>query len=255
MAILDRLAFDATRVGAVRLVAAYTLLTAILSALCNGALAAMFGEPLVREMLEGALMAFVVTPLALWPLAKAATALRQREAQFVRQAQTDSMTGVLNRRGFFAAGAGPIAPPSHTAPGAMPIDLEHFKPVNDTYGHAAGDAAVIAASAAIAQTAGPDCVVGRIGGDEFCVLAAGLSEFSAALLAERLRAAVEARMISHSDRTLRVTVSIGYAARRLEDGTLDAVLARADAALYGAKSLGRNCASAPLETQAARRRA
>lgn len=256
MTILDRLTIETRRAGAMRLVAAWTVLAAVLSGGGNGLLSFALDTPLISEVARSAGVAMVVTPMLVWPLAKAGVALREREAQFERQAQTDSLTGALNRRGFFAAASRLMEISDGAALVAMAIDLDHFKQINDTFGHAAGDEAAIAANSAITQaSAESGGIVGRIGGDEFCVLFPDLSEAGAAALAERLRGAVAKLRIAHLDRTFGVTVSIGYAARRPQDATLDMLLARADAALYAAKAMGRNRASAAFETRPALRRA
>lgn len=147
-------------------------------------------------------------------------------SQLQRAAATDRKTGLLDSDGWRAAAGrrtGPL--------GLLVIDLDHFKAVNDTYGHLAGDA-VLRAVARVLETE-PGALAGRWGGEEFVVLvpAAGAAD-----VAERLRARIAALRIPHQDAAIGVTASIGVAV-----GTaLDALLPAADAALYTAKTAGRN---------------
>lgn len=236
--------------------ATFSVIAAVLSGGCSGLQAAMLGTPFFAEIAGGVAIALFIAPLLTWPLAKAALALHDREIELERDASTDHMTSALNRRGFFAA----AIPMFDSAPQrplyAMLLDLDFFKAINDTYGHAAGDEVVSVAARAIMMLAqSHDGVVGRIGGDEFCVLFPALDGEVAPLVAERLRAAVESRIVNRAGRAIRVTASIGFAVRRPEDLTLDDLLARADASLYAAKSQGRNRAAAHEAAPNMRRRA
>lgn len=251
-----RLTAVKTSSEAARLVVVYTCAAALMSCAGSGAQALALGTPVVAEILGGVLIALVIAPLLLWPLTRAALALHAREIELERQANTDSMTGALNRRGFFVAAA-PLFEDAAAAPlSVLLLDIDFFKTINDTYGHAAGDEVVKAAARTIADLAASrNGVVGRIGGDEFCVLFARTDVERAMLFSERLRAEMESRIIRHDDRAIRITVSIGLATRRADDSSFDDFLARADAALYAAKSQGRNRASADAAPTQARRRA
>lgn len=244
MSIVTRLTRIKTRAEATRLVIVYTLLGAALASGASAVEAMFMGTPVVDEAIGGLVIAGVITPLLTGPLARAALELSQREARLEVQANTDSMTGALNRRGFFAA-ARPLFERPDAPLSALLVDLDRFKQINDAFGHAAGDEVVIAAAAAIAAVAAPQgAVVGRVGGDEFCVLAPGLTEEAAQGFAERLRDEIRSRALRRGDLTIRMTASVGVAARRGDDAQIDDLLARADAALYEAKSNGRNQAVA-----------
>ena len=163
-----------------------------------------------------------------------------RAAESRRLAETDPLTGLANRRQAMAeADHAALAATRDGAPLALVLfDIDHFKAVNDSFGHPVGDA-VLARVAEIARDAlRPGEMVGRIGGEEFlCVLpAANLAV--ARNCAERLRRMIAQR--SGSADGPAVTVSVGYAAWRAGDTTLS-LFARADAALYEAKSAGRDC--------------
>jgi diguanylate cyclase (GGDEF)-like protein len=123
------------------------------------------------------------------------------------------------------------------------IDVDDFKRFNDTYGHVAGDAALGAIARAIGSAVGrPRDLVARFGGEEFAVILSGTAAEAGRTLAERIRANVAAARIPH--RTNRaasiVTISLGVAQGAPDDPSATAVIERADAALYEAKSGGRN---------------
>lgn len=163
---------------------------------------------------------------------------RAREATLL--ASTDELTGIANRRAFMSqldreiAGAVEFGWPLAVAM----FDVDHFKAVNDRYGHAVGDRVLqLIAARAAAVVRGGD-LVGRLGGEEFGILMPGASLEEAALVAERLREAMEtAREL---DETLPgVTISIGIATRETQRSAAE-LLAAADVALYAAKGEGRN---------------
>ena len=121
----------------------------------------------------------------------------------------------------------------------MILDLDHFKQVNDTYGHLVGDEVLVAFAALVKERARRGDLVVRYGGEEFCVLLPATSLVAAVALAERIRAATAATPLTA--RPIKITVSVGvtaYAGAR--EVRLDTLLARADEALYRAKNEGRN---------------
>lgn len=119
-------------------------------------------------------------------------------------------------------------------------DLDYFKRVNDTWGHAAGDAVLrVFASTALAQLREPD-LAGRIGGEEFLILLPETDGEGGAVVAERLRQAVEAQGVDVAQGQIRFTCSLGIADIQPGDQEPGEILARADAALYRAKEAGRN---------------
>ncbi len=123
------------------------------------------------------------------------------------------------------------------------IDVDHFKKVNDTLGHAAGDAVLISIAQVLTASARDVDVVGRIGGEEFCVLLPRADPVSARRAAERLRLAIGETEISWRQNTIRLTVSIGMALATDAEESPQQVLDRADQALYQAKRTGRNRSS------------
>lgn len=180
-----------------------------------------------------------------------------QEVRLRRDATIDSLTGVLNRRHFLARGKDEFARSSRYARpcSVLMLDLDHFKAVNDTYGHAAGDQALMRFAAACQEMLRETDIFGRVGGEEFAVILPETDAAGAANLAERMRKRVNKLRIQNDGRRFGLTVSIGVAARddhgdgkdatkrRKGDAIgegIDEVLARADRALYDAKEAGRD---------------
>ena len=158
-------------------------------------------------------------------------------------ATTDSLTGVYNRRTFEELAEPQLsrARRARVPVSLLMLDLDHFKRVNDTHGHLAGDH-VLAAFAELVRTClRKEDLLARYGGEEFVVLLPGTSEFAAAALAERIRENVASATLRAAGQEVRITVSVGLtseAGHKLPP--LEAMLARADEALYAAKAKGRN---------------
>ncbi len=155
-------------------------------------------------------------------------------------AETDPLTALLNRRGFFAAAAVLMAgnKTRKTPVSVLAFDLDHFKSINDRFGHKSGDA-VLGLFSRVARTSlRADDVVGRIGGEEFVAIISGtLAE--ACIVAERVRSAFEKAAVAPGSPQIPATVSIGVACG-LPDVSIDVLISRADAVLYRAKANGRN---------------
>ena len=164
-----------------------------------------------------------------------------RKAEFARRlADTDSLTGLSNRRaamGWLDTQVSQCRKGSNKPVSLVVFDIDHFKTVNDTYGHQSGDE-VLKQVANIAREVGrQDDMVGRMGGEEFVIGMANAGTFVARSVAERLRRAIAAG--SGADGVPAVTASIGYATYQSGDTSLS-LFARADAAQYEAKNAGRN---------------
>lgn len=164
--------------------------------------------------------------------------IRDLQTQLVAQTITDPLTGAYNRRYFDARAAEAIETTRRRAAAAslLMIDIDHFKRLNDQFGHAAGDSVLKALVATMGYRLRKLDLVFRIGGEEFVVLLPDTREAEARAVAEELRAAVErARLHPRAQ----VTVSIGVAGLHADE-TPEAWLKQADQALYAAKHAGRN---------------
>jgi diguanylate cyclase (GGDEF)-like protein len=170
------------------------------------------------------------------------TAHHEVEDRLRAQAWTDALTGLNNRRHFTEIAASLFAVPADADQplAALMVDIDHFKRVNDEYGHQTGDVVLRAVSSRMRGALRESDLIGRLGGEEFAVLLHGLTLADAIDTAERLRTAIGASPIATNAATLEVRVSIGVAERTAADTDLDALLARADRALYAAKNGGRD---------------
>jgi len=155
-------------------------------------------------------------------------------------AATDTLTGLLNRRGFFDAAASLMARNrrSRAPVSVLAFDLDHFKSINDRYGHAVGDAVLQLFAKVVGQTMRASDVIGRLGGEEFVALLPGTLG-DAARAAERVRSAFAAAYIVRNGQHIAATVSIGVASGA-PSTAIDHLIAGADAALYRAKTNGRD---------------
>lgn len=161
------------------------------------------------------------------------------ERQLRHLANTDVLTGLRNRRAFVASVEKRLARRGETGSFAV-IDLDHFKSVNDTYGHPAGDAVLRSFAALMKATLPENVILGRMGGEEFAFYASGYPPEDCLAMAESIRAKLEIKAIMRDKRVMRVTASIGIA--ELSEGLsdIDQLSAAADSALYLAKAAGRN---------------
>lgn len=179
------------------------------------------------------------------------------------QAALDPLTGIFNRRAFLETASAHVAD-TGTAPqpvAVLAIDLDHFKRLNDEFGHAVGDRVLQHFVATARRHLRKHDTLARFGGEEFIALLPGVSAVEAEVVAERLGRAFAGAPLTVNGQTVPATASIGVAHLAMDEG-LEAVLKRADDALYAAKARGRNQVQrwdvqpgAPEHTRAYQRRA
>ena len=159
-----------------------------------------------------------------------------------RMATTDGLTNVANRASLMSRFNEGFARQRRNLSqlGCLMIDVDHFKAVNDRYGHPQGDAVLKELAAIIAPTLRQYDTFGRYGGEEFLIVLDGVDAELLAQLAERIRAEVEKKLGEQSGLIESVTISLGGTLVALEDQSIDDVIRRADEALYIAKTQGRN---------------
>ena len=168
--------------------------------------------------------------------------IRAREA-LREQATHDNLTCLWNRAGVLDIMERELnrAQREGTPLGLIMADLDHFKGVNDTYGHLAGDAVLLEAARRMLSSVRPYDSIGRYGGEEFLVVLPGCDALDAVNHAERLRACISAEPIQTPQESIPVTLSLGVAAaEETIEADLDSLLRTVDAALYRAKNRGRN---------------
>ena len=165
-------------------------------------------------------------------LADRVTAMKQ---QLIQHATVDSLTGLLNRRAFFDIATACRVAEAGKALSVIMFDIDHFKRINDTYGHEMGDHVLAAVGSQAKITDGAAC---RLGGEEFCLITHG--EMADALeCASELQRTIRALRFDHDGRIFAITCSFGIAEWEKDDA-VDGVLRRADMAMYEAKKTGRD---------------
>jgi diguanylate cyclase (GGDEF)-like protein len=219
--------------GATLLIAVYDVLSASEGSLSQPGVLSLFGF----LYFEGIVYA-LGTAIFVFALIK-----ERSEAAGLQAARTDPLTGIANRTAFLEIAdgilercrrnAGPVS--------VVMFDLDHFKCVNDRYGHATGDDVIRNFCEVTRASLRPNDTFGRIGGEEFAVVLSGCGIEAAFVRAERIRIAFAEVSRFARDRQVRATLSAGVATSATATETVDELLERADAALYKAKSAGRNC--------------
>jgi len=171
--------------------------------------------------------------------------LSDRARELRQQANTDPLTRIGNRQAFATGMKEAIqrAQQSNGCLGLIFLDLDHFKRLNDTYGHQAGDEVLRAVGRCLSKISEGPNLAARYGGEEFAVIVADASARAVRQLAEDIRKSIERARIEYKDRTIRVTASLGAAHVSFAHERADAkqIIERADECLYSAKHAGRNC--------------
>jgi diguanylate cyclase (GGDEF)-like protein len=158
-------------------------------------------------------------------------------------ASTDTLTGISNRRVFFEQAQTQIdlALRHKTPLCLLSLDIDHFKKVNDTYGHFAGDQVLIQFANTITANLRNTDIFARIGGEEFAILLINTQLNDAIHLAETLRSLITEIKVHYQDQLITFSSSIGLCEHQLEDKTITDLFVRTDCLLYQAKQQGRNC--------------
>ena len=175
-------------------------------------------------------------------MARDITARKRMEEQLAALARTDSLTGVYSRRHFIEASEDLIRlmRRNRRPLSLMMADLDHFKRINDAYGHHAGDLALVAFATTCREIIRKSDLLGRVGGEEFAIALPETALAQALELAERLRDATAAVAVPVHGENIGLTVSIGVTELADDETSLHAMMRRADVALYQAKAEGRN---------------
>jgi diguanylate cyclase (GGDEF)-like protein len=162
-------------------------------------------------------------------------------SQVRRMATVDGLTGLYNRNHFFGEAERRVSASRELGrpAAAIMVDIDHFKRINDTYGHPVGDEVIRVVAQRLRDTLGEGDVLGRYGGEEFAVVTPQTT-MPAADLAGRLHLAVSSHLVPTESGPLPVTISVGLACPDGAPQDLQRLLARADAALYQAKQTGRD---------------
>lgn len=165
------------------------------------------------------------------------------EAQLTELAMHDPLTGLLNRRSLIQEmnrEYGRVLRCENYPVGLLMLDIDHFKRVNDTYGHAVGDEVLKVFARRILEQLRENDIVGRLGGEEFAILLPNTSHEGAIRVGEKVRQAVAQLEVVREETCVKITTSVGVAQLDPADSRPDGALIQADQALYQAKKDGRN---------------
>lgn len=189
----------------------------------------------------GAVVPILVTVPVCYATARMAVQLSRAHAQLKELAHTDELTGLTNRRSFFHNAEVILTDARETSEhlSLLVIDADYFKQLNDTYGHATGDAALQFITEQLTACVRKSDLVCRLGGEEFAVLLPGMQAPEAALLADRILRKVASRPMVWDDKIIEMSVSCGVADTAVGHD-MTALFKAADDALYAAKHNGRN---------------
>lgn len=196
--------------------------------------------PLRADAARDDLVVWMIFDITASKLAVERLELQQEELE--RLARTDALTGLLNRRSFFDEAGRELRWVQRTSePAAMILlDLDHFKSVNDTWGHAAGDAVLRSVGDVLRTRRRSTDVVARLGGEEFALVVRGADCSAGSQLADRLRREIAALDVAHDGVAIDLTASFGVTEVRPDDQDPEDSIKRADDAMYEAKRTGRN---------------
>ncbi len=189
----------------------------------------------------GGMLVFLVSA-AIIPLGFFWMTTAREQVRLERTARTDSLTGLLNRRALEMEVAREVSRHCRLREpfSALMLDIDHFKKLNDSLGHLAGDGALQSIARILTLRARQIDVVARLGGEEFVVILPGSSLSGALRLAEHLRCEIAETQMEFRGAQFRLTVSIGVACFRPAEDSWEELLRRSDGALYMAKARGRN---------------
>jgi diguanylate cyclase (GGDEF)-like protein len=219
-------------------------------ALSQGLVALLLATPEFDDRLLAGVCASFCTLAVAVPLGhlllRLVVHVEQSQRMLTRHATLDSMTGIFNRRHFLnlVEREWSLARRYDTACALVLIDVDHFRKVNESFGHLCGDMLLRRIAEASAETLRQADVLARFGGEEFVLFLPHTDPLGALDVAERIRERVEALNFGWNGRPVPVSVSLGVAALHAEHLRLDQLIHEADEALHGAKAAGRNCVRA-----------
>lgn len=201
-----------------------------------------FHDPALWEIYK--LLNFVIMPSAFTAMGMFVIFMLASDlsAKMQKLAVTDPLTGCLNRRGFYdhAETSARVFAAQGNQVCLIYMDIDHFKSLNDNYGHSAGDQALIDIAKTVDNNTKRGDLFGRLGGEEFVLLLGRASLVESRAVAERLREKIEAQTITYEKSSINVTASFGVTRVEDEELAIEHAIDRSDKALYRAKQNGRN---------------
>jgi diguanylate cyclase (GGDEF)-like protein len=200
------------------------------------------GEVVLFDIFAATVIVGILAPIISYGFIYLTQQLNLTEQKMRVLATTDGLTGVLNRRYFFERGQNELERSlryGHEL-SMLILDIDHFKQVNDRFGHQAGDFVLGELAELADQSIRSTDLLGRYGGEEFIMILPEADLESAQAVAERLRQKIEKHKFVFDEQTIQITISIGVSSWTNPDTELDDLISRADRSLYAAKHAGRN---------------
>lgn len=202
------------------------------------------GHPIAPWILANGWLTIAIMIVTVSATQMVITRWREYDKALEQMSATDQLTGLLNRRSFLSRSIGELSRARRSSEGVavIMVDIDHFKTVNDTWGHSAGDEVLKAVAEALRNEIRDHDLAARWGGEEFLVFLYASTKNGAQIAAERLRQAIERCEIIVDEKKIEVTATFGVAWESIStDSNLDLMIRQADQALYAGKSGGRNC--------------
>jgi len=232
------------KLGRVKLVLAITAISVFLAVALNYLIAKVFNHSLyMDDFLRAVLIPLVIAPLISWYLIGLVLTIDQVEQKMTLLASYDDLTGLLNRRAFLTKSNAlhEYAIRKKEEYTILSIDLDHFKKINDTYGHGGGDAVLESFAHTARAVLRNSDLLSRVGGEEFVFFLPDTDSITAKVLSKRLQEMITDKEIIYNGNEIDYTISVGIAANSCaRDVQLEEVINQSDEALYGAKRNGRN---------------
>jgi len=200
--------------------------------------------PVIFVLKMAIFIPIIIAPTLAWPLVGSHLKLITAERALYKSATYDMLTGFLSRNAFLnnLQFAYELAIRNNSPLSIAIIDIDEFKKINDTHGHAAGDAVLKSLGVMIKNVVRKSDFIGRVGGDEFALVLTSTSITEAQKVAENIRNLAANTSVNYRDLALKFTLSIGLSQGNLiNPSQIDEVLATSDQALYAAKKSGKNC--------------
>lgn len=234
-------------VGRTKIVVIITLVAIIMAVAIAYVLILLFADnnfPVFFVLKMATFIPIVIAPVLAWPLVGSHLKLISIEKDLYFSATYDMLTGFLSRNAFFSnlQVVHDLSLRNKSTLSIASIDIDNFKKVNDTYGHAAGDAVLKAFGQLVKSAVRKSDFVGRIGGDEFALVLPFTGINEAMKVAENIRTQAANMNVDFGGLKIQFTLSIGiFESDSIIPVTLDEILSNSDSALYQAKKSGRNC--------------
>jgi len=234
------------RYGVVNVVILITFISVLSSAVMTVLIFLSFGESLTRA----GIFSSIIIPLIIAPIVTAYLANAVLESHILKEkmhdlATVDQLTGVKNRRAFMEAAISyyKIAARNNHVLSVVLLDLDHFKKINDTFGHLVGDEVLRSIGNVFSKSIRTSDIAGRYGGEEFMFMLPGVDREGAKIFTDKLHKEISNTFVDHNGSKIKITVSIGVAIYDVSNdaASFEHLLDQSDKMLYKAKRKGRNC--------------